>query len=106
METCILFGLYSFYILPRLSNSSITTIAGRGAFDPSGPGSGASAPTTGLVAYYPFNSNANDESGSGTIHNGTVNGGASLTGDRFGFSNSAYSFDGVDGNGSPAAVDR
>ncbi len=46
----------------------------------------------GLVAYYPFNGNANDESGNG--NNGTING-ASLTEDRFGLSNSAYRFDGV-----------
>lgn len=46
----------------------------------------------GLVAYYPFNGNANDESGNG--NNGTVYG-AILTNDRFGFANSAYSFDGV-----------
>ena len=36
---------------------------------------------SGLVAYYPFNGNANDESGNG--NNGTVNG-ATLTADRFG----------------------
>jgi hypothetical protein len=47
----------------------------------------------GLVAYYPFNGNAYDESGNG--YNGTVNG-AVLTTDRFGNSNSAYEFDGVD----------
>lgn len=49
--------------------------------------------TTGLVAYYPFNGNANDESGNG--HNGTENG-ATLTTDRFGNANKAYSFDGID----------
>ncbi len=38
-------------------------------------------PTNGLVGYWPFNGNANDESGSG--NNGTVNG-ATLTTDRFG----------------------
>ncbi|MGG9961758.1 LamG-like jellyroll fold domain-containing protein [Ferruginibacter sp. SUN106] len=43
------------------------------------------------VAYYPFSGNANDAIG--TL-NGTVNG-ASLTTDRFGNANSAYSFDGV-----------
>jgi hypothetical protein len=42
-----------------------------------------------LVAYYPFNGNANDESGNGL--NATVNG-ATLTSDRFGKSNSAYNF--------------
>ena len=47
---------------------------------------------TGLVAYYPFNGNANDASGNG--NNGVVNG-ATLTTDRFGNPNSAYSFDGV-----------
>lgn len=46
-------------------------------------------PTAGLVAFWPFNSNANDESGSG--HHGTVNG-AVLTTDRFGNENRAYSF--------------
>jgi hypothetical protein len=50
-------------------------------------------PTNGLVGYWPFNGNANDESGNG--NNGTVNG-ATLTSDRNGNANSAYSFDGVD----------
>lgn len=44
-----------------------------------------------LVAYYPFNGNANDESGNG--NHGTPNG-ATLTTDRFGNTDSAYSFDG------------
>jgi len=44
------------------------------------------------LAFYPFKGNANDESGSG--YNGTVHG-ASLTVDRFGNSNGAYSFNGV-----------
>ena len=48
-------------------------------------------PTSGLVGYWPFIGNANDESGNG--NNGTVTG-ATLTADRFGNSNSAYSFDG------------
>ena len=48
-------------------------------------------PTEGLIAWYPFNGNANDESGNG--HNGTVFG-ATLTTDRFGGTNKAYSFDG------------
>ncbi|MBU1873127.1 hypothetical protein KJ688_05280, partial [bacterium] len=47
----------------------------------------------GLIAYYPFDGNSNDESGNG--NNGTVNG-ATLTTDRFGNENSSYSFDGVD----------
>ncbi len=49
--------------------------------------------TSGLVAYYPFDGNANDASGNG--RNGFVNGPA-LTADRFGQQNSAYSFDGMD----------
>ena len=46
-------------------------------------------PSDGLVGYWPFNGNANDMSGNG--HNGTVNG-ATLATDRFGNTNSAYSF--------------
>jgi len=49
-------------------------------------------PTNGLVGYWPFNGNANDGSGNG--NNGIVNG-ATLTSDRFGNSNKAYSYDGV-----------
>lgn len=52
-------------------------------------------PTNGLVGYWPFNGNANDESGNG--NNGSVNG-ATLTTDRFGNSNSAYNFDGISNN--------
>ncbi|MEP2608488.1 MAG: LamG-like jellyroll fold domain-containing protein [Cyclobacteriaceae bacterium] len=51
------------------------------------------ASTEGLVAYYPFDGNANDESGNG--HHGTVNG-AMLTTDRFENANSAYNFGGDD----------
>ena len=47
-------------------------------------------PTDGLVAYYPFNGNANDQSGNG--NHGTVNG-ATLTSDRNGVENSSYLFD-------------
>jgi len=46
-------------------------------------------PTNGLVAWWPFNGNANDESLNG--NNGTVNG-AVLSTDRFGVSEKAYSF--------------
>jgi hypothetical protein len=46
----------------------------------------------GLVGYWLFCGNANDASGNG--NHGTVNG-ATLTTDRFGNVNSAYSFDGV-----------
>ncbi|WP_394753038.1 LamG domain-containing protein [Crenothrix sp.] len=47
--------------------------------------------TDGLVAYYPFNGNANDESGNG--NNGMVTG-AQITNDRNGNSNTAYHFNG------------
>ena len=50
-------------------------------------------PTDGLVAYYPFNGNANDASGNG--NHGTVNG-ATLTPDRNDVQNSSYGFDGLD----------
>lgn len=49
-------------------------------------------PTNGLVGYWPFNGNANDQTPNG--NNGTVNG-ASLTNDRFGNVDSAYDFDGI-----------
>ena len=49
-------------------------------------------PTNGLVGWWPFNGNANDESGNG--NNGTVNG-ATLTTDRFGNAGKAFNFDGL-----------
>ena len=49
-------------------------------------------PTNGLVGWWPFTGNANDESGNG--NNGTVNG-ATLTSDRFGNAGKAYSFNGT-----------
>jgi hypothetical protein len=62
-------------------------------------------PTCHLVAYYPFNGNANDESGNnnhGIIH------GANLVNDRFDQSDKAYFFDGDDyincGNGSSLQI--
>ena len=48
-------------------------------------------PSEGLVAYYPFNGNANDVSENG--NNGTVSC-ATLTANKDGDENSAYSFDG------------
>jgi len=49
-------------------------------------------PADGLVGWWPFNGNANDESGNG--NDGVVNG-ATLAEDRFGNANFAYSFNGV-----------
>ena len=59
----------------------------------------ANVPTNGLMAYYGFDGNANDLSGNN--NNGTLGcdaGGSnpSLTSDRFGNSNKAYEFGGVD----------
>jgi hypothetical protein len=48
-------------------------------------------PAEGLVAWYPFNGNANDASGNG--HHGIVSN-ANLVADRFGNPNSAYDFNG------------
>jgi hypothetical protein len=61
-------------------------------------------PRNGLVAFYPFNNNANDESGNNL--NGVVNGATGTT-DRFSNGNKAYSFDGIDDYidiGNPAAL--
>jgi len=49
----------------------------------------------GLVAYYPFNGNANDESGN-NYYGDTTGHAPELATDRFGDPNSAFSFDGVD----------
>lgn len=49
-------------------------------------------PTNGLKGWWPFNGNANDDSGNG--NHGIING-ATLTLDRFGNNNSAFSFDGL-----------
>jgi hypothetical protein len=48
--------------------------------------------TGGLVAYYPFNGNANDESGNG--NHGTVNGNVTLTTGRQNDMNGSYEFSG------------
>lgn len=53
----------------------------------------ASPIPTDYIAYWPFNGNANDESGNG--HDGTVQPGAALVNDRFGNPNSAYYFSGA-----------
>jgi len=50
---------------------------------------------TGLLAYYPFTGNTNDASGNN--NNGSIVGGVTLTTDRLGNANKAYSFDGSSG---------
>ena len=47
-------------------------------------------PSSGLLGWWPFNGNANDESGND--NNGTVNGGAVLTTDRLNINSSSYNF--------------
>ncbi|MBU6159417.1 MAG: T9SS type A sorting domain-containing protein [Bacteroidetes bacterium] len=49
-------------------------------------------PKDGLIGWWPFNGNAND--GSANNNNGTISG-ATLIADRFGNSNSAYYYDGI-----------
>ena len=58
-------------------------------------------PTDGLVAWYPFNGNANDESGNG-YHAEVI--GVTTAEDRFGDPDGAYSFGGVNCCGTPDAV--
>jgi hypothetical protein len=55
---------------------------------------GETSDTSGLLAYYPFNGNALDESGHG--FNASING-PTLTTDRFGSPNKAYFFNGRGG---------
>jgi hypothetical protein len=49
-------------------------------------------PSNGLMGWWPFSGNANDESGNG--NNGNING-ATLAVDRFGAMNRSYEFDGL-----------
>jgi hypothetical protein len=74
--------------MKQLIKASLVIISVLGAVS----GYSQSSFTNGLVAYYPFNGNANDATGNG--NNGTVVG-ATLATDRFGNPNSAYSFDGA-----------
>ena len=57
----------------------------------------------GLVAYYPFNGNANDESGNG---NDLSVFGPILTTDRYGSNNSSYLFDGAQDNAQYLLLDN
>ncbi len=89
MKSCLRFGTLFFLLF---SNNCYSQI-----------------PTDGLIAYYPFNGNANDESGNN--HHATVYN-ATLTTDRFGQSNKAYYFNGNDAyidlgdwqNGGPLSI--
>lgn len=54
-----------------------------------------SGTNSGLIAHYPFDGNANDQSGYN--HHGTIRGDVNLITDRFGKPDKAYNFDGVNG---------
>ncbi len=75
----------AFLILTAVA--SWVVFAGCGA----GGSNGVALPTAGLVAYYTFSGNANDESGNG--NDGSVSG-AVLTTGRKGDADGAYSFNG------------
>lgn len=74
---------YQLTIMDTVGLETSSAIQRAGAF---------SIPSEGLVAYYPFNGSAEDESGNG--NNGEVFS-AALIQDRNGKANSAFSFDGV-----------
>jgi hypothetical protein len=76
-----------------LTQQEITNLYNSSAYVPCASPAFPANLASGLVGYWPFCGDANDESGNG--NNGTVNG-ATLTSDRFGNPNSAYDFDGVD----------
>jgi len=75
-------------VFSKSFNISITT-----GEDPSDNSLPTYVPTNGLVAYYPFNGSANDETGNG--YDGIING-AVLTSDRFGNNEKAYNYNGTD----------
>lgn len=52
-------------------------------------------PSNGLLGWWPFSGNANDESGNG---NNGITTGVTLTTDRYGITNKAYSFNGTSNN--------
>jgi hypothetical protein len=90
--TSTLFGLTrgtTYYIRAYAINSSGTVYGDEKSF---------STPdiTTGLVANYKFNGNANDLSGNN--YNGIVSSGMTLSNDRFGNANSSYSYNGDGGS--------
>ena len=78
-----------------LTQQEITNLYNSSAYVPCASPAFPANLANGLVGYWPFCGDANDESGNG--NNGTVNG-ATLTSDRFGNPNSAYEFDGVNDN--------
>jgi len=76
-----------YYVRAYATNSAGTAYGNELSFK-----TGEISLTDGMVAFYPFSGNANDESGN--ENNGTVHG-ATLANDRNGKPNSAYSFNGT-----------
>jgi hypothetical protein len=68
-----------------------TAISGSQATSCNGPVI-SQLPASGLISWYKFEGNANDAAGNNT---GTLQGGPSLTSDRFGNANKAYNFNGT-----------
>jgi hypothetical protein len=71
----------------------VVALIGCSSSSSTGPSDNDTSSLPDAIASFPFNGNAEDASGSGndaTVH------GATLTADRFGNADSAYSFDGVD----------
>jgi hypothetical protein len=79
-------------VIPVAATTTIRARAYKDGMDPSGMAVAVYTLIPGLVAYYPFDGNADDESGNN--HHGTVYGAASVT-DRFGNPDAAYQFDGT-----------
>ena len=93
-------GYYTSWIVPNTPSSNCKIRVSDVDGNPSAVSSGlftimdtVSNLSQGLLAYYPFNGNANDASGNG--HNGSSNGGISWVNDRFNNPMSAISFDGI-----------
>jgi len=85
LQTCFLFSQDSIYVYKSGNIVYTRSVSDVDSITFSRDG----IPTLGLLAWWPFNGNANDMSGNS--HNGTVKG-ATLTTDRFGKTNSAYNF--------------
>ena len=84
-------------IHPEITSTASTICAGDSSIlsvsDKKSPFTNPKMPKNGLIAWYPLNGNANDQSTSGFV--GNVHG-ATPTSDRFGNKNQAYQFDGID----------
>lgn len=81
-----------YYARAYATNSYGTAYGNSVTFTTASPTVPSNVSTNGLVGYWGFNGNANDQSGNG--NDGVVNG-ATLTTDRFGNANSAYTFNGI-----------